>query len=130
MRIPPEPAAEVAGQPSRVAGGLGECGSSADPQESHMEHDYAFPPSQGVDAAASCAAQPAGTAHRSVGVETNVVDSVGDEASILSAVYGSALGAQTSFVNYPLGATVGGLASPIHFAEGSYNNFDPGKFPL
>jgi hypothetical protein len=40
------------------------------------------------------------------------------------------MGTLTSFVNYPLGAVVGGLASPIHFAEGSYNNFDPDSYTI
>ena len=44
--------------------------------------------------------------------------------------YGSAMGVQTTFVNHPLGAVVGGLASPIHFAEGSYSNFDPDSWVI
>jgi hypothetical protein len=88
-----------------------------------LANDYAYPPSRGGDAAASCSggAQDGATV---LGGE-NAHDSTDDEASILSALYGSAMGTQTTFVNFPLGAVVGGLASPIHFAEGSYSNFDP-----
>ena len=88
-----------------------------------LANDYAFPPSRGDDAETSCGA------HNDALASTVDVDAQ-DEASILSALYGSSMGTMTSFVNYPLGAVVGGLASPIHFAEGSYNNFDPDSWQI
>jgi hypothetical protein len=85
-----------------------------------LANDYAYPPSNGGDIG-SCEVQP----HTTAPVDGVVaVSELEDHASVLSAVYGSAMGTMTSFVNHPLGAVVGGLASPVHFAEGSYNNFD------
>ena len=93
-----------------------------------LANDFAYPPSKGGDGASSCAAQSSSPPLLAVGV--NQHDSTDDEASILSALYGSAMGTMTSFVNYPLGAVVGGLAAPTHFAEGSYNNFDPDSWAI
>ena len=77
-----------------------------------LANDYAYPPSTGGDAASSCAAQAQAQSEgvgRALG--ENQHDGTDDEASVLSALYGSAMGVQTTFINHPLGAVVGGLAS-------------------
>ena len=93
-----------------------------------LANDYAYPPSRGGDAASSCAVQSEGGSAAAAALGENSHDGTDDEASVLSALYGSAMGVQTTFINHPLGAVVGGLASPIHFAEGSYSNFDPDRY--
>jgi len=96
-----------------------------------LANDYAYPPSRGGDAASSCAIQSErGAAAAAAALGENAHDGTDDEGSVLSALYGSAMGVQTTFINHPLGAVVGGLASPIQFAEGSYSNFDPDSWVI
>ena len=77
-----------------------------------LANDYAYPHSRGGDATSSCAAQH--DDGEVLGV--NPHDSTKDEASVLSALYGSAMGVQTTLINSPLGAVVGAAGD---FAEGS-----------